>query len=123
MNIPAFDELTFILSILTPKPPQIKFAKGDIMNLLEELNAMIKIEFIAVVEAPNMVRQISVISDIEKIQKEIVRNVVNGLSTKFFIMCNNAGLKREYILTYITRKTLYEIWGYIKDHNFTPKKG
>ena len=59
----------------------------------------------------------------EKIQKEIVTNITKGLSTKFFLMCNNAGLKREYVLTYITRKTLYEIWKYMKEHNFTPKKG
>ena len=115
---------TLVLSVLSPKPvPNLKFSKGDMVNIIDELNALIKLEFIAVVEAPNMVRQIDYISDIEKIQKEIVKNVVGSLSTKFFVMCNNAGLKREYVLRYITRKTLYEIWGYIKEHNFTPKKG
>ena len=116
---------TFVLSkvMAKPTPPPVKFGKGDIVNIIDELNTMIQLEFIAVVEAPNTLRQVEVISDVEKIQKEIVTNITKGLSTKFFLMCNNAGLKREYVLTYITRKTLYEIWKYMKEHNFTPKKG
>jgi hypothetical protein len=115
---------TIALGALMKKPPTVqKFAKGDIINILDELNAMIKLEFIAVVEAPNTLRQIDVISDVNKIQREVVQNVTNGLSTKFFLMCNQAGLKKDYIYTYITRKTLYEIWGYMREHNFTPKKG
>lgn len=115
---------TLILGMVMPKPTQVaKFAKGDIANILDELNLLIKLEFIAVVEAPNTIRQIDYISDIEKIQKEVIKNVVDSLSTKFFLMANNAGLKRSYIISYITRNTLYEIWKYIREHNFTPKKG
>ena len=91
----------------------------DIMN---HLNILVDSEFVAVVEVPNMIKNIQLISDFEKVQTEITKNVLNGLSTAFFIKVNMAGLKKDYIITYVTRRTNAKILNYINEHNFTLKK-
>ena len=115
---------TILLSAFTPKPiPPIKLASGDIMNLISELNAVVDLEFISVVEAPNKLHKIDTITDFDKVQKEITKNVVDSLSTKFFIMANNAGVKRSYVLTIVTRRVTFDLFDYMRKHNFTPRKG
>jgi hypothetical protein len=91
------------------------------MGILGELNSLIDIEFMTVVEAPNAVRQVDIISDFEKVQTEVTRNVLNSLSTAFFIQANAAGLKQEYIMTYVARKTTLVVIDYMKTHNFNFK--
>lgn len=95
---------------------------STIPEILGYLNTLIDSEFSSVVELPNTVRGIQLISDFEKVQTEITKNVLNGLSTAFFIKVNMAGLKRDYIITYVTRRATMKIMGYISVNNFSLKK-
>lgn len=114
---------TVLIGAFTPKPQMpMKLARGDMINLIEEINALVDLEFLAVVEAPNVIRKIDTITDFDEIQKEITRSVVEAFSTKLFIMANNAGLKRKFILTVVTRRTTYNLFKYMKTHNFSLKK-
>ena len=102
-----------------PTPP---FNKDAMPNILHELNALIDIEFLSIVEAPNVVRGVDAIGDFEKVQTEVTKNVLNSLSTAFFLQANQAGLKQEYIMTYVARKSTMVIIEYMKTHNFNFKK-
>ena len=95
---------------------------STIPDILKYLNILVDSEFVAVVEVPNMIKNIQLISDFEKVQTEITKNVLNGLSTAFFLKVNMAGLKKDYIITYVTRRTNAKILSYISEHNFTLKK-
>lgn len=102
-----------------PIPPR---QSGMMIDILNELDALVNIEFLSVVEIPNMVRQVDSIYDFEKVQTEVTKNVINSLSTTFFLQCNAAGLKRDYIITYITRRSTFKVIDYCREHNFTLKK-
>jgi hypothetical protein len=91
-------------------------------NILNELNVLIDIEFLSIVEAPNFVRQAEIIGDFEKVQTELTKNVLNSLSTAFFLQANQAGLKQDYIMTYVARKCTMVIIDYMKEHNLSLKK-
>jgi hypothetical protein len=113
--------MIIIQSKFMKKPPAAPFHKDAMMGILGELNSLIDIEFMTVVEAPNAVRQVDIISDFEKVQTEVTRNVLNSLSTAFFVQANAAGLKQEYIMTYVARKTTLVVIDYMKTHNFNFK--
>lgn len=95
---------------------------STIPDILNYLNILVDSEFVAVVEVPNLIKDIQLISDFEKVQTEITKNVLNGLSTAFFIKVNMAGLKKDYIIRYVTRRTNGKIFKYISEHNFSLKK-
>lgn len=103
----------------TSVPPH---KNGDMIGILNELDAIVNIEFLSVVEIPNTIRDAQVITDFEKVQTEVTKNVINSLSTIFFKQCNIAGLKRDYIITYITRRVTFKIIDYCREHNFSLKK-
>lgn len=100
--------------------PPIPIQQKTITAIIDEMNMLVDIEFISVVEAPMMVQDLQVITNFEEYQKEIVRNVVDGLSTQFYLSANMAGITRVYINQYITRRTTYKIVDYMRTHNFTP---
>lgn len=100
--------------------PPIPIQQKTITAIIDEMNMLVDIEFISVVEAPMMVQDLQVITNFEEYQKEIVRNVVDGLSTQFYLSANMAGITRAYINQYITRRTTYKIVDYMRTHNFTP---
>ena len=100
--------------------PPIPIQQKTITAIIDEMNILVDIEFISVVEAPMMVQDLQVITNFEEYQKEIVRNVVDGLSTQFYLSANMAGITRAYINQYITRRTTYKIVDYMRTHNFTP---
>lgn len=114
--------MVFLQSKFMPRKPQAPYNKDAMMGLLAELNALIDIEFLSIVEAPNSIRDVDVIADFEKVQTEVTKNVLNSLSTTFFIQANNAGLKQEYIMTYVARKSTMVVIEYMKTHNFSLKK-
>ena len=103
--------------------PPIPIQQKTITAIIDEMNMLVDIEFISVVEAPMMVQDLQVITNFEEYQKEIVRNVVGGLSTQFYLSANMAGITRVYINQYITRRTTYKIVDYMRTHNFTPTEG
>lgn len=100
--------------------PPIPIQQKTITAIIDEMNMLVDIEFISVVEAPMMVQDLQVITNFEEYQKEIVRNIVDGLSTQFYLSANMAGITRAYINQYITRRTTYKIVDYMRTHNFTP---
>lgn len=69
-----------------------------------------------------MTQDLQVITNFEEFQKEIVQNVLVGLSTQFYLSANMAGMTRAYINQYITRRTTYKIVDYMRNHNFTPSE-
>ena len=112
-----------IQSIFVKKKPQVTpYNKDAMAGLLSELNMLIDIEFLSIVEAPNVIRQVDIIGDFEKVQTELTKNVLNSLSTSFFLRANQAGLKQEYVMTYVTRKSTMVILEYMREHNFSLKK-
>lgn len=100
--------------------PPIPIQQKSITTIIDELNMLVDIEFISVIEAPMMVQDLQVITNFEEYQKEIVSNIVEGLSTQFYLSANMAGITRDYINQYITRRTTYKIVDYMRTHNFTP---
>lgn len=102
--------------------PPIPIQQKTITNIIDEMNMLVDIEFISVVEAPMMTQDLQVITNFEEFQKEIVQNVLVGLSTQFYLSANMAGMTRVYINQYITRRTTYKIVDYMRNHNFTPSE-
>lgn len=102
--------------------PPIPIQQKTITNIIDEMNMLVDIEFISVVEAPMMTQDLQVITNFEEFQKEIVQNVLVGLSTQFYLSANMAGMTRAYINQYITRRTTYKIVDYMRNHNFTPSE-
>ena len=100
--------------------PPIPIQQKTITAIVDELNMLVDIEFISVIEAPMMVQDLQVITNFEEYQKEIVKNVIDGLSTQFYLSANMAGITRAYINQYVTRRTTYKIVDYMRSHNFTP---
>jgi len=102
--------------------PPIPIQQKTITTIIDEMNMLVDIEFISVVEAPMMTQDLQVITNFEEFQKEIVQNVLVGLSTQFYLSANMAGMTRAYINQYITRRTTYKIVDYMRNHNFTPSE-
>lgn len=102
--------------------PPIPIQQKTITNIIDEMNMLVDIEFISVVEAPMMTQDLQVITNFEEFQKEIVQNVLVGLSTQFYLSANMAGMTIAYINQYITRRTTYKIVDYMRNHNFTPSE-
>lgn len=102
--------------------PPIPIQQKTITNIIDEMNMLVDIEFISVVEAPMMTQDLQVITNFEEFQKEIVQNILVGLSTQFYLSANMAGMTRAYINQYITRRTTYKIVDYMRNHNFTPSE-
>ena len=102
--------------------PPIPIQQKTITAIIDEMNMLVDIEFISVVEAPMMTQDLQVITNFEEFQKEIVQNVLIGLSTQFYLSANMAGMTRAYINQYITRRTTYKIVDYMRNHNFTPSE-
>lgn len=102
--------------------PPIPIQQKTITNIIDEMNMLVDIEFISVVEAPMMTQDLQVITNFEEFQKEIVQNVLIGLSTQFYLSANMGGMTRAYINQYITRRTTYKIVDYMRNHNFTPSE-
>ena len=102
--------------------PPIPIQQKTITNIIDEMNMLVDIEFISVVEAPMMTQDLQVITNFEEFQKEIVQNILIGLSTQFYLSANMAGMTRAYINQYITRRTTYKIVDYMRNHNFTPSE-
>lgn len=102
--------------------PPIPIQQKTITSIIDEMNMLVDIEFISVVEAPMMTQDLQVITNFEDFQKEIVQNVLIGLSTQFYLSANMAGMTRAYINQYITRRTTYKIVDYMRNHNFTPSE-
>lgn len=102
--------------------PPIPIQQKTITNIIDEMNILVDIEFISVVEAPMMTQDLQVITNFEEFQKEIVQNVLVGLSAQFYLSANMAGMTRAYINQYITRRTTYKIVDYMRNHNFTPSE-
>lgn len=102
--------------------PPIPIQQKTITAIIDEMNMLVDIEFISVVEAPMMTQDLQVITNFEEFQKEIVQNVLVGLSAQFYLSANMAGMTRAYINQYITRRTTYKIVDYMRNHNFTPSE-
>ena len=104
-----------------PKPVPPPVQKPLIANLLAELDLLIDMEIVGVVEVPLLVKDIPLITDFKEVQLEVIRNVTDSLSSAFFLEANRCGLKRNYILVYITRRTHAKLLEFMKEHNFTLK--
>lgn len=103
-------------------PPQLPPKQYDLSETFNILNKLVELEFISVIEVPYYVKGINVIGDFRKVQTEIVNNVMNALSSKFLMSCNSAGIKLDYVITFVTRTTNAKLIDYMKIHNFTLKK-
>ena len=100
-------------------PPTV--FQGTMQDILSQLSLLVDQEFIAVVEIPQMTNDVPLITDFEKIQTEIVKNVIFSLSTVFFQKATMMGLKRKYLIEFVTRRTNLKMLQYMKNHNFNVK--
>lgn len=100
-------------------PPTV--FQGTMQDILSQLSLLVDQEFIAVVEIPQMTNDVPLITDFEKIQTEIVKNVMFSLSTIFFQKANMMGLKRRYLIEFVTRRTNLKMLQYMRAHNFNVK--
>ena len=104
------------------KPAEPKPTDITLPTLLDYLNKMVELEFISVVEVPNYITEKNLVTDFEVVQTEIVKNVMNAFSSSFFKGANIAGVKQDYIITFVTRSTNAKLLGYMREHNFKLKK-
>ena len=95
--------------------------KPVIATLLAELDLLIDLEILGVVEVPLMVKEIPLITDFKEVQMEIIHNVIDSLASSFIMEANKCGLKRAYILTYVTRMTHAKLLEFMKNHNLSLK--
>ena len=70
---------------LQPVPPPIRSLSID--ELLQSLDVLINLEFVAVVEAPMMTQDLKVINDFEKYQSEITHSVISSPIHWFLFNC------------------------------------
>lgn len=98
------------MMMLPPKPKMV--------DILTELDMLIQIECVGLIDLPQNVKNIPLITDFREIQMELIHNVLEALSTSFWMECNRVGLKREYIITYTTRRANEEILKFIKKYNY-----
>lgn len=114
--------VTLISSFLM-KPPQQQIVPpaGLLGQIFNDLNLLIDLEFVCIIETPNHMRDTRVISDFKKTQEELTKNVLESLSTAFFAKCNLAGVKRAYVITYVTRKATMKIFDYMNRTNMAMK--
>ena len=101
-------------------PPNV--FTGTLQDLLSQLSLLVDQEFMAVVEVPQMTNDLPMITDFEKIQTEIVKNVMFSLSTIFFKKANVMGVKREYLTKFVVRRTSFRMLEYMRNHNFKLRK-
>ena len=107
---------------ITPKPQVPPMGpKPVIANILSELDLLIDMEIVGVINVPLMVKEIPLIQDFKNMQSEITHNVIESLSTNFFLECNKAGIKRAYIITYVTRRTNVKMLEFMQQHNYSLK--
>lgn len=114
--------VTLVTSFLM-KPPaqQIIPPSGLLGQIFNDLNLLIDLEFVCIIETPNHMRDTRIISDFKKAQEELTRNVLESLSTAFFARCNLAGVKKAYVITYVTRKATMKIFDYMNRTNMAMK--
>lgn len=93
-----------------PKPPM--------NDLLAELNMLVKLECIALIEVPQSVKTIPLITEFNELQIRITHNILESLSSNFWRTCNMAGLTRQYIIRYVTRNTQAEMLQFMSEHNY-----
>lgn len=108
-------------AIIPPKPLPPMGPKPMIANILAEIDLLIELEIVAVVDVPMAVKEIPLIQDFKEVQKEVVFNVLQSLSTAFIAEVNKAGLKQAYLHSYVVRNTNAKLLDFIKQHNFTMK--
>ena len=114
--------LNLIMKIFTkPMAPPPMGPKPVIANILSELDLLIEMECIGIIEIPMIVKTIPLIQDFSEVQKELIHNVINSLSSSFWAEANRAGLKRAYIITYVTRRSHLKILDFMKEHNYSMK--
>ena len=93
-------------------------SKPKMVDVLTEIDMLIQIECVGLIDLPQNIKTIPLITDFREIQMELIHNVIEALSTSFWIECNRVGLKREYIITYTTRRANEEILKFIKKYNY-----
>ena len=106
---------------ITSQPAMSPMPKVPISDLLAEINMLIELECVAVIDVPQSIKDIPLINDFHDIQTQIITNVINSFSSTMWRTCNAAGLKRSYIITYVTRRTQAEILNFMSQHNYAPK--
>lgn len=105
-----FPSKSSMMGIMSPKPKMVE--------LLTEIDMLIQIECVGLIDIPQNVKNIPLITDFRDVQKELVHNVLEALSSSFWRECNSSGLKRDYIITYVTRRANEEILRFIKKYNY-----
>lgn len=98
------------MMLIPPKPKMV--------DVLTELDMLIQIECVGLIDLPQNIKSIPLITDFREVQMELIHNVLEALSTSFWMECNRVGLKREYIITYTTRRANEEILRFIKKYNY-----
>ena len=102
------------MMLLPPKPKMV--------DILTELDMLIQIECVGLIDIPQNIKSIPLITDFREIQMELIHNVLESLSSTFWMECNRCGLKKDYIITYTTRRANEEILKFIKKYNYDLSK-
>jgi hypothetical protein len=103
------------------KPPGPTGPRIPIAQFLEEINVLVKLEILAIVEIPQAVKEIPLIQDFNEIQTTVIHNVVESLSSQMWLMANQSGITRNYLIKYITRRTHAEMLDFMEQHNYSLK--
>jgi len=103
------------------KPPGPTGVRIPIAQFLDEINVLVRLEILAIVEIPQAVKEIPLIQDFNEIQTTVIHNVVESLSSQMWLMANQSGITRNYLIKYITRRTHAEMLDYMEQHNYSLK--
>ena len=93
--------------------------KPAIADLLAELNMLVSLECVALIDVPQSVKAIPLITDFQEIQTELIHNVLESLSSRMWMEFNRAGIKKKYVITYVTRRAHAEILTFMESNNFS----
>ena len=95
-----------------------KLAASSMQDIINELNALIELEFMFSLELPYEGKDVKRITDFEAVLQDITQGVIACLDEEtFFARARYTGLSEEAIYNYITRQSTLRIISYMKETN------
>jgi len=101
-----------------------KLSSSSMQDIVNELNALVELEFMFALELPYEGKDVKRITDFESVLQDITQGVMACLDQEtFFARARYAGLSDEMVYNYITRQATLRVISYMKETNtgITPR--
>lgn len=121
VSIQFSEQISYFIMTKFRTPPPQPAGPEKLNDLLNNVNMIIDLEFIFCVELPRSTKEIDLISDFNAVRDTMVKNIMKYFTNGFFLRCNMLGIKREFLIVYVTRKTEARIIDYMRENNLALK--